>query len=287
LGWNTPGSPLNSFSKLPVSAFVICKDEARYIENCLRSVDLCSEIIVVDSGSTDGTVEIVDRLVQEGLPIRFMHRDWPGYARQKQFALEQCTQPWCLSIDADERADEELRRSLPSLLAAPDGVVAWRIARRPYLIGYGYTPEYVSERPILRLVRQGKGAYGLQERVHEGIRVKGRVSISPSGSFLHYRPLPVDEQILKENSYSSLKADQIFAEGRRLRPWKMLLSPPYYFLRLYFLRRLFLCGWPGFIQAMTGAVYSFMTEAKHYQRHAVRAHPPSEEPAAPRQNPAE
>jgi hypothetical protein len=182
-----------------------------------------------------------------------------------------------VNVDADERFDEELRRALPRLLAAPDAVVGWRIARRPYLIGYGYTPPHVYERPNLRLVRRGKGAYDFKQRVHEGIRVTGHVGIARQGSLLHYRPLPMDEQILKENSYSTLKTDQIVDGGGGPHLWKLVFSPPYYFLRLYFARRLFLCGWPGFVQAMTGAVYSFMTEAKLFQRVAMREHPPSEE----------
>jgi glycosyltransferase involved in cell wall biosynthesis len=253
--------------QLPLSAFIICKNEADCIERCVRSVDMCSEIVVVDSGSTDATPQIVSRLAGEGLPIRFMHRDWPGYAAQKQFALEQCTQPWCLNIDADEALDEELRQALPALLAAPDRVVGWRLARRPLLIGHGYTSSYIHS-PILRLIRRGSGAYDLADRVHEGIRASGKVAKARSGSLLHFRALRLDEQILKENAYSSLKADQIVETGRRRNPWKMVFSPPYYFLRLYFARGLFRCGWPGFIEAMTGAVYSFMTEAKIYQRRA-------------------
>ena len=264
---------------LPLSAFVICKNEAAYIENCLRSLDVCSEIVVVDSGSTDGTQDIVRRLAEEGLPIRFSHRDWLGYAGQKQFALDQCTQDWCINVDADERLDDGLRAAFPGLLAASADVVAWRIRRRPYLIGHGYTPPYVFERPNLRLVRRGKGAYDLAQQVHEGIRAQGAVKIARTGSLLHFRPLTLDEQILKENTYSTLKADQLFAEGVGARPWKMLFTPPYYFFRLYFGRRLFLCGWPGFIQAMTGAVYSFLTEAKIFQRNALRDMPPADSEA--------
>jgi glycosyltransferase involved in cell wall biosynthesis len=264
---------------LPLSAFIICKDEADYIENCIRSLDVCSEIVVVDSGSRDATVDIVGRLAAEGYPIRFLHQDWLGYSRQKQFALEQCTMPWCISVDADERLDDALRALLPGLLAAED-VVAWRIRRRPYLIGYGYTPAHVFERPNLRLVRRGQGAYDLSLKVHEGIRVAGVVRDAASGSLLHFRPLPLDEQILKENSYSSLKADQLVERGAKPRLVKLVVNPPYYFLRLYLGRRLFLCGWPGFIQAMTGAVYSFLTEAKIWQRHALLRLPPREPPPA-------
>ena len=76
---------------------------------CLASLDSCAEIIVVDSGSTDATLDIVRDFSARGWPIKLIERDWPGYAKQKQFALEQATQPWVLSIDADEWLDDALR----------------------------------------------------------------------------------------------------------------------------------------------------------------------------------
>ena len=148
------------------------------------------------------------------------------------------------------------------------------MSRRPYLIGYGYTPRFVRERKNLRLIRRGAGSYDLAQTVHEGIVPKGRVANSAQGSLLHYRPLPIEAQILKENAYSTLKADQKIAEGKRSSFVKLAISPLLYFIRLYFFNRLILCGWPGFVQAATGAVYSFLTEAKLLQRHAAARRPP-------------
>lgn len=260
-------------SKLPLSAFIICQNEEAYLGNCIESLEQCAEIVIVDSGSTDGTPALVQSFIDRGWPIRFMHESWRGYAGQKQFALDQCTQPWCFNIDSDERLDEPLKALLPSLLDAAPETVGWRVARRPYLIGYGYTPERVHERRNLRLIRKGRGRYDLNQKVHEGIVPDGHVGVARKGSLLHYRPLVIDEQILKENKYSTLKADQQFAAGKPPRPYKMLASPPLYFYRLYFRNGLWRCGFPGFIEAMTGAVYAFLTAAKIYQRHALKRHP--------------
>lgn len=256
----------STVSPLPVSAFIICQDEAEYLGDCLESLRGLAEIVILDSGSTDGTEAVVRRYQAAGWPIRFRHQPWLGYAGQKQAAMALCTQPWCLNIDADERLDDDLKGVLPRLLAAPDTVVGWRLRRRPYLIGFGYTPPHVFERPNLRLIRRGAGRYDLRQRVHEGIVPDGRVEEASVGSLLHYRPLPMEQQILKENAYSTLKADQWVSAGGRARVVRLLFNPASYFFRLYIRRRLFLCGWPGFIQAMTGAVYSFLTEAKIYQR---------------------
>jgi hypothetical protein len=114
---------------------------------------------------------------------------------------------------------------LPSLLEAPADTVGWRIARRPYLIGYGYTPDTVRERKNLRLIRKGRGAYDLSQKVHEGIVPDGTVGKAATGSLLHYRPLVLDEQILKENKYSTLKADQQFAAGKPPRPVQDACQP--------------------------------------------------------------
>lgn len=251
--------------RLPLSAFIICKDEAACIENCIRSLGPCAEIVVVDSGSKDGTLAILERLAGEGWPIRLFRREWPGFALQKQFALEQCAQPWALNIDADERLDPELREALPKLLAAPEGVAGWRLTRRPYLLGRGYAPSAAHEGRMLRLVRRERARYNTDLLVHEAILVDGEVRTAPSGTLLHFRLFTVDEQVVKEARYAALKVRQLIGEGKRLRPARLILNPLVYFLRYYLVRRMFLCGIPGFIQAATGAVYTFLCEARMYQ----------------------
>ncbi|WP_410010912.1 glycosyltransferase family 2 protein [Rhizobium sp. NRK18] len=258
---------------LPISAYIICLNEEAYLGKCIESLVGFAEIVIVDSGSSDGTKTLVEGYIAKGWPIRFLYEPWRGYAGQKQFALEQCAQPWCFNIDADERVDAALLKRLPELVGVSEDIVGWRVARRPYLIGYGYTPENVMERKNLRLIRKGKGSYDLSQAVHEGIVPDGQVRKSPTGSLLHFRPLIIDEQILKENKYSTLKADQRVLEGRRANVASLVFSPPLYFFRLYFRNGLWRCGASGFIEAMTGAVYAFLTQAKIYQRHALRARP--------------
>lgn len=270
---NPTCSPAPDKTPLPISAFIICMNEEEYLGNCIESLHQCAEIIIVDSGSTDGTEALVQSYIDRGWPIKFKYEPWRGYAAQKQFALEQCTLPWCLSIDSDERLDEPLQQQLPHLIEATDDVVAWRLARRPYLIGYGYTPRKVHERRILRLIRNGRGAFDLSLKVHEGIIPEGDVRDAKVGSLLHFRPLPIEEQILKENKYSSLKTEQLMERGKGPRLLKLFFNPPLYFYRLYFHNGLFRCGIPGFIQAATGAVYSFLTESKMYQKHAELRRP--------------
>jgi glycosyltransferase involved in cell wall biosynthesis len=260
---------------LPISAFIICKNEANYIERCIRSVALCAEIIVVDSGSTDATLQIVEKLQMEGFPLRFIYEPWRGYGGQKQFALEQCSQEWCLSIDSDERLSPNLIEALPDLISQHE-VAGWKITRYDYLTGFGFVPPRAHERYHLRLFRRGLGAFNPEDRIHEGITVKGRVEKARQGGLMHFRPLPLAEQILKENNYSSLKATMKAERGLPARPFKMIVSPPIFFLRWYFRYGLWRCGWSGFIRAANGAVYSYLTEAKRYEFEALRKVPPVE-----------
>jgi glycosyltransferase involved in cell wall biosynthesis len=252
--------------RLPLSATIICKNEEACIGACLASLADCAEIIVVDSGSTDRTLAIVEDFSARGFPIVLHRRDWPGYARQKQFALLQARQPWVLSVDADEWLDDELRGGLPRLLGAPAEVAGWTLPR--VLTLYGETeppPRVVKPDHILRLVRQGRAHFDETQIVHEGLVVEGEIRDAEKGLLRHERGLRLDAQLPKEIVYARLKAEQRIAEGKPPSLLKLVFNPPLYFFRIYVTRRVFLCGAPGFIHAMTGAIYSFIAEALHFQ----------------------
>lgn len=251
---------------LPLSATVICKNEEACIGACLASLESCAEIIVVDSGSTDRTLPIVRDLIARGWPIRLIERDWPGYARQKQFALQQATRDWVLSIDADEWLDDDLRRSLPFLLQAPADIAGWRLRRLLSLFGRKTpTPRATKPELILRLARRASVRFDEDVLVHEGLIVEGGVADARDGLLRHERALRLDAQIGKEVVYARLKARQRIAAGKRPSLFKLVFNPPLYFFRIYVLHRMFLCGAAGFIHAWTGAIYSFLAEALHLQ----------------------
>lgn len=253
---------------LPLSAFIICKNEASMIGPCIESLDACSDIVIVDSGSTDGTIDLIESYSNRGYPIRLFQREWPGYAAQKQFALDQCTETWCLNLDCDERLDDTLKQDLATLISSTQPVAAWELGFSLFLYGYGYTPERVRFGTAVRLMRRDRARYRLGQLVHEGVEVDGSIGIVNKGRILHARAIKLEEQILKENHYSTLKAEQLYKAGKKPRLLRLLFNPFLYFQRLYVSRRFFLCGWAGFIHAGTGAIYSFLTEAKLYQMHA-------------------
>src|SRR5574337_512085 len=266
-----PTKPAIPARVLPISATVICKNEAACIGKCLESLAGVAEIIVVDSGSTDDTLAIVEAHAERGLPIKLIHQAWLGYANQKQFALDQAREPWALSIDADEWLDDDLRKALPSLVATDASIVGWRLRRTLTLYGRS-DPVTLWTRPehILRLVRRGHARFDSALIVHEGLIADGPTKIARKGLLRHERALPLDEQMRKEIVYAKLKAEQRLGRGRKPSALKLLFNPPIYFLRIFFWNRFFLCGSAGFIHAMTGAIYSFMTETMHRQFYYAR-----------------
>lgn len=251
---------------LPISAFVICQNEEAGIAACLESLRACAEIIVVDSGSTDRTIPIVEALRAQGLPIVLRHEDWRGYAGQKQFALEQATQPWCLNLDADEWLDETLQRELAPLVAAEETVAGWRLRRIPAsLYGRRPIPRGIYPKPVLRLVRRGRARYDLAALVHEGFTIDGRIRDCRRGAIQHERRLAVEDQLRKELVYARLKATQRVKQGYAPSRLRLIFNPLVYFIRIFILHRWFLCGRVGFVHAVSAAIYAFETEAIHFE----------------------
>jgi glycosyltransferase involved in cell wall biosynthesis len=263
--------PAAAQSALAASAAIICLNEAACIGKCLESLRDFAEIVVVDSGSSDATLAIVDEFIRRGFPIRLINQAWLGYARQKQFALDQATQPWVFSIDADEWFDEALRASLPRLMEADESVAGWRVRRSLTLYGRSKpVSRWTRPEHILRLVRRGRARFDPSLIVHEGLVAEGETPIARQGLLRHERSLPLDEQMQKEIAYARLKAEQRLKQGRKPSALKLVFNPPIYFLRIFFWNRFFLCGWAGVIHAATGAVYSLMTEAMHRQLYHAR-----------------
>ena len=249
----------------PVSAVIVCKDEADLIGECLESVDFCAEIVVVDSGSTDGTLDIIEKYRADGFPIKLLLHDWMGYAPQKQYGLDHATQPWWLVIDADEKADGELKAEIVATVEADDPKVnAWYIRRCDWLPGYGYAHRCVLHNRILRLFRNGKARIDPDSTIHEAYFIEGAKSIISRGLLLHMRDMTLEKDVARTNKYSTQKSEVQWTQGRRPSAFRLIFSPPFTFVKFYLLKRYFLCGRPGFIYAAMMMVYSFLTEAKLY-----------------------
>ncbi|MCX5591300.1 glycosyltransferase family 2 protein [Alcaligenes endophyticus] len=240
-----------------LSVIIITKNEQAHIQACLESVAFADEIIVVDSGSTDRTVEIAAAF---GAKVSIT-TDWPGFGPQKNRALDLATSEWVLSIDADERVTPELADSIRQELTQPRAT-AYRIARLSEFAGRwirhsGWWPDRV-----LRLFRRDLGRF-TTVKVHERVNVSGSV-LTLQGHFLHYPYASLEVFINKINQYSSSAAQQAFERGKRTSVIGPFGHSFWTFLRHYVLRRGFLDGWQGLFLAGMAATGSFYRYVKLY-----------------------
>ena len=250
----------------PVSALIICKNEVGMIADCLESVDFCAEIVVVDSGSTDGTLECIESFAAKGFPIRLIRNEWPGFPQQRLFALTHATQPWCLSIDADERVDTELKQSImEATQKGDDAVNGWYVRRRDWINGYGYAHRWVAHNRIFRLFRRDKASVDLSRRVHETYKVPGETALIQKGTLLHRRPTSVANELSRTNAYSSLKVEAQMEQGDEPSMSRLVFSPWVNFLKFYVGKRYFLCGRHGYVHSAMVFLDSYVTEAKLFE----------------------
>lgn len=245
--------------EIPLSVSIITLNEERNLERCLRSVaDLASEIVVVDSGSSDATEEIARRY-----GARFFSKQWLGNVAQNQFSFDQCKQPWVLSIDADEALSATLCDSIRQVMAAPqDGCDGWLINRRTRYLGRWMWHVWYPERR-LRLVRRESSKW-VGPDPHGHLEVSGPVC-KLNGDLLHYTYRDLDDQLAKLISYARTTSAVKYSKGVRMNPFKLLLSPWLRFLRDMILKSAWKDGYRGIMIAYAGAFSSFMKQAYLYE----------------------
>ncbi len=240
-----------------LSAVLITRNVASRLEACLQSCAWASEIVIVDSGSQDATLDIARRF-----NAKVVHQDWLGFGRQKQFAVSQASHDWVLCIDADERVSDALRASILKELEAPR-FQAYEFPRCNRFLGRwlrhgeGY-PDW-----SLRLFDR-RHANWSNDPIHEKVVAQGPVG-RLDGDLLHESEAGLADYLAKQNRYTTLQAEQLHARGRRANVARMLLSPPLRFLKFYFLRRGFLDGVPGLIHILIGCFNSFLKYAKLFE----------------------
>lgn len=237
-----------------LSAVIITRDASTQLPACLRSLDFCAEILVVDSGSTDGTVEMARR---HG--ARVIETHWRGFGPQKQFAVEQASHDWVLCIDADEWVSGILKDSISAVLPAPT-FGAYRFPRcnrfmgRYLKHGEGY-PDW-----SLRLFDRRQARWS-DDAVHERVVSAGPVG-TLAGDLYHDSAESLENYLEKQNRYSTLAASAALAAGKRSSVTRLLFSPLLRFIKFYVLRAGFLDGAPGLVHILIGCYASFAKHAK-------------------------
>jgi len=245
---------LNRLPRAPLSVVLIAQNAAHQLEECLASAAFADEIVLVDSGSTDAT-----RQVAHKHGARVVAKDWLGFGRQKQFAVEQARHDWVLCLDADERVSPELRASIERALAAPVAPV-YRMARCNRFLG--------------RWLRHGEGYPDWSPRLFERhnarwsddpVHEKVLYAVTPGtleGDLLHDSAEDLGRYLDKQNRYTTLAAEQLYERGREAGAFELLASPAVRFLKFYVLRLGFLDGIAGLVHIGIGCMNSYLKYAK-------------------------
>lgn len=245
--------------RLTVSAIVVCFNEERNIGPCLDSLRWCDEIVVVDSFSTDRTVEIARQYTD-----RVIQRPWAGYREQKAFAHSQASHEWVLLVDADERVTPELRNEIRQAITQDRGRYAgYLVPRLMFYLGRWWRrgewfPDY-----NIRLFRREKATWGGVDP-HEKILVEGKVR-RLANPLYHFSYRDIDDHIRRINHFTTISSGELRRQGKNWRWTDALFRPPFRFLRSYILKRGFMDGFAGFYVAVSAAVYVFLKYAKLWE----------------------
>ena len=253
---------------LPLSVFIIAQNEADRIGETIRAVrELTDDLLVVDSGSTDGT-----QAVAEALGARVVFNPWPGYGPQKRFAEEQCRHAWLLNLDADEVVPPNLAAEIRSLFAQGEPARhAYRIRiaeifpgeRGPHPLAYALAP--------VRLYRKDRGRYS-PSPVHDRVDLEPGATVGRlKGIIHHYSVRSLGDQIDKLNRYSDQQAVDLESRRVSIPTWRVFFELPAAFLKAYIGRRHAVRGTYGFLTAMNYAISRHMRLAKHYERRRLEA----------------
>lgn len=239
-----------------LSATVITMNNEVTIARCIESLAFADEIIVLDSGSVDRTLEICSAL---GAQVHTTS-DWPGHGPQKNRALDRATGEWVISIDSDEWVTPALRSEIERVIASPDANTGYALPRRSSFCGRlmkhsGWWPDYV-----VRLVRRDSGRF-TEDALHERLLVKGRVG-KLREPIMHEAIVDLDQMLAKMNAYSSASARTRHREGRRASLATAILHGAWTFLRTYVLRLGFMDGREGFMLAVANAEGSYYRYVK-------------------------
>lgn len=242
-----------------ISAILITRNEAGNVGACLDSLTFADEVVVVDSGSTDGT----EALCRRDPRVRWHSEEWKGFGRQKNSALEKARGPWVFSIDADERATAELADEISRLDLEGSPEEGYRVPRKSFfgetwVRHGGWYPDYT-----IRLWRKDAGRFE-ERQVHEAVRVSGPVG-TLRGDLLHHTYRDTADYIERMNRYSSLGAEELARRGKRVSAFDLLLRPPFTFLKMFVLRRGFLDGKLGFQLAVLYSMYTFAKYVKAWE----------------------
>lgn len=243
-----------------VTATVITFNEENNIESCLESLSWADEIVVVDSESTDRTVEIAKRYTN-----KVFINPWPGHKQQKNFAIDQSANKWIFSLDADERVTPELKEYILKVLESPEAD-GYRFPRLNHFLGKlikhgGWYPDHV-----LRLFRKDKGRFGGMNP-HDVVKIENGIIVTSTTPMIHFTYSSIEQFMDKINLYSSIAATEKYRNNRYyiFLPLLIILKPIWKFFEVYIFKLAILDGFHGFLIAAASSISIFWRYVKIWE----------------------
>ncbi len=249
---------------LPLSVVIITCNEETNIADCIQSVSWANEVLIVDSGSSDDTVDIA-----KSLGAKVLYQAWQGFGRQKQFATEQATYDWILNLDADERPDAALCVSIRQALSENEQPAAYACNFRHRIMGRWLQHGEAWPDTHIRLYDRRQAHWNALP-IHEHVEVEGNIR-KLRGCIEHCTADSVADIIAKVNHYTDLQAAQMISANMSAGLFALLLRPLWRFVRNYVFRLGFLDGAAGLTHAVQGSLTTFLKYAKVIEKR--QSHP--------------
>jgi glycosyltransferase involved in cell wall biosynthesis len=257
-----------------LSAVVLTKNEEKNIERCLNSLDFVDEIVVVDDYSIDNTLNQISKIKYQNEKTKFkifQRKLNSDFSKQRNFGMEKASGEWVLFLDADEEVSPDLKEEIKEVIRYAtlerDDLVGFYIKRRDFFWGkevkFGEVLK-VRKKGILRLIKKGFGKW--EGKVHEKLQVTSyKLQVVSLKNFINHYPHPTIKDFLQEiNFYSSLRANELFEQGKKTNILEIIFYPLFKFILNYFIYLGFLDEPPGFVYAFMMSFHSFLVRGKLY-----------------------
>jgi len=246
---------------MKISAVILAKNEGKLIAQCIKSIDFCDEIVVIDDFSSDKTISIAESL---GAKV-FQRKLDSDFSKQRNFGLEKANSDWIIYIDSDEVVSEELKKEIKNVLIEDNNLTSYRLRRRDYFwnteMRFGETAQ-ARNQGVIRLIKKGRNRWF--GSVHEKYIASDQIG-QLNGFVNHYPHQTVNEFINSVNFYSTLRAKELFKEGKKANIFQLIFYPFGKFIYNYILKRGFLDGYSGFVYCFMMSFHSFLVRAKLLQ----------------------
>jgi glycosyltransferase involved in cell wall biosynthesis len=242
-----------------LSAAIITKNEERNIERCLKALTFVDETVVVDSGSTDRTVEICERS-----GCRIIRAAWEGYGKNKQLAVDSVTNDWVLSVDADEEVTPELAREIEAVLSGETVLSGYKIRWRSCYLGRWIKHSGWNRKIKLKLFDRTRGGF-TDDYLHETVKIEGEVG-RLKGVLRHYTYPDLDAVTGKACVTTQMAAGAMYSQGKRSTIFKAYLHATWTYLKTFVFNLGFLDGWLGHVLATNTAYAVFLKYLRLWEK---------------------